>query len=499
MNKKILIISILFIIFSHTIDAQYIYPKRELRGAWVATVANIDWPKTPFETSGQQISELVAIFDSLKAAGINTVYFQVRTECDALYKSPYEPWSYWLTGEQGKAPSPFYDPLAFAVSEAHRHGMEIQAWFNPYRAVKTVGEYRIADSHISKTHPKWILDFKKYKMLNPGIPAVRHYIAKIVADVVRRYDVDGIHFDDYFYPYTPHITNEDAAAFRKYKGHFKDVDDWRRNNINQMVAEVYDTIKAINPRVQFGVSPFGIVENKFAGTHGFESYNKIYCDPLNWIKNKKVDYVVPQIYWAIGNHAANFARLLPWWASVIDGRQLLVGIFSTKMASPSYEGNPSELENEIRLSRQIFNVGGTVFFSAKSITENYSHFADSLKLYYKYPSLIPTMTWIDSVPPLPPTHLTVVGDSSGVTLRWDKPVPASDGDTAYHFVIYRFSQPDKINMDYATHILKVTNDSKNYFLDSSADALNNSHVYLVTALDRMNNESKAAIVIYSPK
>ncbi len=499
MIKKILIIFILSVIFSHKIIAQYIYPKRELRGAWIATVANIDWPKTPFESSGQKISELNAIFDSLKAAGINTVYFQVRTECDALYKSSYEPWSYWLTGEQGKAPNPFFDPLALAISEAHRRGMEIQAWLNPYRAVKKVGEYKIAGLHISKTHPKWILNFKTYKMLNPGIPAVRHYIAKIVADIVRRYDVDGIHFDDYFYPYSPHITNQDAAAFRMYKGKFNNIDNWRRNNINQMIAEVYHTIKSIKPKVQFGVGPFGIVENKFAGTKGYESYKENYCDPLSWIKSKTVDYVTPLIYWAIGNYNANYAKLLPWWSSVIDGRRLFIGIFSSKMASPEYKGNPSELENEIRLSRQMINVSGSAFFSAKSITENYSHFADSLKLYYKYPALIPTMPWIDSTAPLPPTNLSAAGDSSAVILRWNKPALAPDGDSAYHYVIYRFNQQNDIDMDDATHILQIIAGSKNYFRDSSADASNYSHVYLVTSLDRMNNESKAAIVIYSPK
>jgi uncharacterized lipoprotein YddW (UPF0748 family) len=498
MKNKILIISILFFIVSHTLSAQYIYPKRELRGAWIATVKNIDWPKSPFETSGQQISELVAIFDSLKAAGINTVYFQIRTECDALYKSSYEPWSYWLTGKQGKAPKPFYDPLAFAVSEAHLRGMEIQAWFNPYRAVREIGDYQVSDSHISKTHPKWILNFKNYKMLNPGIPAVRHYIAKIVADVVKRYDVDGIHFDDYFYPYTPHITNQDAATFGKFKGKFKNIDDWRRNNINQMIADVYDTIKSINPKIQFGVSPFGIVENKYAGTKGYESYNKIYCDPLNWISNKTVDYVAPQLYWAIGNHNADFAKLLPWWSSVVDGRELFIGIFSSKMAAPDYKGSPSEIEKEIKLSRQMLNVGGTIFFSAKSITENYSHFADSLKLYYKYPSIIPAMPWIDSVPPLPPVNLSATGDSAGVILKWNKPVTASDGDSAYRFVIYKFNQPDEINLDDAKHILKITNGSKNYFMDSSPNALRNSHVYLVTSLDRMNNESKASIANFTP-
>ncbi len=494
MIKKILLTAITIIVFTQFIKAQYIYPKRELRGAWIATVANIDWPSSNSETPGRQISELVNIFDKLAAAGINTVYFQVRTECDALYKSKYEPWSYWLTGKQGKAPDPFYDPLAFAISEAHSHGMELHAWFNPYRAVKTIGEYPIAKNHVTKLHPEWILDFKTYKMLNPGIPAVRHYIAKIIADVVSRYDVDGIHFDDYFYPYTPHITNQDEATYKKYNDGIKDINDWRRHNINEMVAEVYDTIQAINPHVKFGISPFGIVLNKYAGTNGFESYKKIYCDPLTWLKDKTVDYVLPQIYWSIGNKAANFAKLLPWWASVVDGRQLFVGCFSSRMASPDYKGSPSELEDQIRLSRQILNVGGVVFFSAKSIVNNYSHFADSLKVYFKYPALIPVMKWKDSIPPNPPVNLKAEKDSSGIILTWNRPAVASDGDTAYKFVIYRFSPSEQINLNNATHILKVTSNAKDSYVDSTAAGKNLDYTYVVTALDRMNNESKEAKV-----
>ncbi len=494
MIKKILLTAATIITISQLIKAQYIYPKRELRGAWIATVANIDWPLSNSETSGRQISELVNIFDKLASAGINTVYFQVRTECDALYKSKYEPWSYWLTGKQGAAPNPFYDPLAFAISEAHSHGMELHAWFNPYRAVKTVGEYAIAKNHVTVLHPDWILDFKTYKMLNPGIPAVRHYIAKIIADVVRRYDVDGIHFDDYFYPYAPHITNQDEATFKKYNDGIKDINDWRRHNINEMVAEVYDTIQAINPRVKFGISPFGIVLNKYAGTNGFESYKKIYCDPLTWLDDKTVDYVLPQLYWSIGNKAADFAKLLPWWAMVVKGRQLFAGCFSTEMAGPNYKGSPSELEDQIRLSRQILNVGGVVFFSAKSIVYNYSHFADSLKLYFKYPSLIPVMKWKDSIPPNPPAGLKAERDSAGVTLTWNRPPHASDGDTAYKFVVYRFSPSEQVDLNDATHIIKITCNAKDSYIDSTAVGRNIDYTYVVTALDRMNNESKGASV-----
>ncbi len=494
MRNYLLFVLVLLTTISDNIFPQYVYPKRELRGVWIATVANIDWPTNRNESSQKQMDELIAILDKLKAAGINTIFFQVRTECDALYKSNYEPWSYWLTGEQGKAPSPFFDPLAFIISEAHKRGMELHAWFNPYRAVKTVGEYKIANNHISITHPEWILDFKTYKMLNPGIPAVSDYIAKIIADVVRRYDVDGIHFDDYFYPYTPKITNEDIKTFKKYKGKFKDIDDWRRNNINHMVAEVYDTIQTINPRIKFGISPFGIVENKFAYTHGFESFKTIYCDPVNWLENKTVDYITPQLYWEIGNKAADYGSLLPWWSTVVNKRQIYVGIFSTKFAESAYKGSPNELEQQIRLSRQIINTYGTVFFSSKSITDNYSHFADSLKIYYKYPALIPTMPWKDSTPPLTPKNLNAKVGSNYIKLEWQKPDKASDGDTACKYVIYKFDNPQQVNLEDAWHILKVQNADETSFTDSTMKNGNNDVTYVVTALDRMNNESKPSIV-----
>lgn len=485
---------ILLLIIPFAAYSQYVYPKREMRGTWIATVGDIDWPNR-LNSSMKQMAALRNMLDKLKAAGINTVFFQVRTECDALYKSKYEPWSYWLTGKQGKAPNPFYDPLKFAIHEAHKRGMELHAWLNPYRAVKTIGEYKISPEHISIIHPGWILNFKTQKLLNPGIPEVSKYIAKIVADIVRRYNVDGIQFDDYFYPYTPKIKNQDASTFRKFRGKFRNIDDWRRNNINNMIAEVYDTIQVINPRVKFGVSPFGIVENKFAYTKGFESYNTLYCDPLTWLKNKTVDYILPQLYWAIGNKAADYGSLLPWWATVAGARQVYVGIFSSKMASPDYKGSPSELEREIRLSRQMIRTFGTAFYSAKSIADNYSHFADSLKVYYKFPALIPAITWKDSIPPLPPDNLTAYMHSSSVVLRWNKPAHASDGDTANKYVIYRFDNPAQLNLDDAWHILKIQNAGETEFIDTTANDDNACYTYAVTALDRMNNESKPAIVI----
>ena len=455
----------------------------------MATVKNIDWPASNTETSGEQIAEMVKMMKDLKAAGINTVIFQVRTECDALYDSPYEPWSYWLTGKQGRAPEPYYDPLAFAVSEAHKLGMELHAWFNPYRAVRKIGDYEQAANHVSVTHPDWIITSGTGQILNPGIPAVRHYIAKIIGDVVRRYDVDGIHFDDYFYPYTP-LTNQDSLTYLKYKGSFTNIDDWRRNNINQMVAEVYDTINTVNPHVKFGISPFGIVENKYAGTNGFESYKKIYCDPLNWLEHKTVDYITPQIYWEIGFDKADYAKLLPWWSTVTNGRQLYIGLFSSKMAASDYKGDRDMIEKQMRMNRKTPNVRGEVFFSAKSISNEYSNLADTLKYgFYKYPALIPTMPWKDNVPPLPPTDLKITIDSAGTHLYWNKPAAAADGDTAYEYVIYRIMGGSGEYINNPENILAIISGGDNNYVDTSAiEGI--SYEYIVSSLDRLHNESK---------
>ncbi len=463
------------------------YPKREMRGVWVASVGNIDWPTSPTETSGEQISELVQLFDKLKEAGINTIFFQVRTECDALYKSSYEPWSYWLTGEQGRAPDPFYDPLAFAVEEAHARGMELHAWINPYRAVKDTGEYIKSENHISKTHPEWILRFGNYEMLNPGIPEVTNYIVKIITDIISRYDVDGVHLDDYFYPYTPKITNQDSAAFRIYKGKFRNIDDWRRNNINSMIAKVYKTINSIKPKIIFGVSPFGIVENKYANTNGFSSFNTIYCDPLTWIKDKTVDYIVPQLYWEIGNKYADFKKLLPWWASIKDGREIYTGLYSSKMAASDWKGDPSELYNEIRMGRQYPNIGGIVFFSAKSIDKNYSGLADSLKnSFFKYPAFVPIMKWKNFIIPDAPINLMVEGNDSSRVLKWSHPI--INADSVLNYIIYRFTDNDKIDLNNPENIIKVVY-RQTTFTDN--DILKNpvKVTYIVTSLSNEQLES----------
>ena len=495
-NYFILFFCLVFFLQPLIVKSQSFKLKRDFRGAYVATVSNIDWPSEKNLSSEEQKRELINIFNKLKAAGINAVIFQIRTECDALYNSSIEPWSYWLTGNQGKAPEPFYDPLELAITEAHKRGMELHAWLNPYRAIKKNNSYPSAPNHITNLHPEWILQFGELKILNPGIPEVEKYILGVVKDVVERYDIDGIHFDDYFYPYTP-IKNEDSVTFEIYKGNFTNIQDWRRNNINSLIADVYQLINSIKPKVKFGVSPFGIVENKYAGTKGFESYKVLYCDPLNWIDKKIIDYVSPQLYWEIGHRSTDYAKLLPWWTSVKNGRQLYIGHFSSRIADENYSGKKSELGDQLRINNSIRNVDGDIFFSAKSIVDNYSGLADSMKFFwYEFQALPPVMCWKDSVPPLEPIGLKSQKINEGIKLEWSKPDSAEDGEYPSYYLIYRFNENDKINLDDPSKILKLIPPEQTGFIDDQIFSRKSHVIYIVTSLDRLWNESrKYAITI----
>lgn len=496
MLKKILLI--LLIVIHSNIFPQSEGSKREFRGAWIATVANIDWPKGRTITSGQKVADLVQIFDKLKEANINAVFFQVRTECDALYKSNYEPWSYWLTNEQGQAPEPYFDPLEFAISEAHSRGMELHAWFNPYRVTSDTGAYERFYQHISKTKPDWILKFGKYTMLDPGNPEVQEYILNVIVDVLTRYDVDGIHFDDYFYPYSPKVSNEDSLTFLKYHRGFTNIDDWRRDNINSLMKRIYQVIKSYKPYVKFGISPFGIVENKYADTDGFNSYHIIYCDPLSWIKGRYVDYVIPQLYWEMDHPKAPYRKLLPWWASVTEDRHLYIGLYSSRFQNRQYLSKGFEIGNQIEMNRKYETVNGEVFFSAKSIFENQGGLLDSLKNnFYRYHALLPTMKWIDSIPPNKINSLSIQKDTSRIIIEWKEPERNSQAETAYGYVVYRFVN-ENVDLSNPKNIVQILLPKREKFIDKIDKNLVGEITYVITALDRHQNESegeKISIVI----
>jgi uncharacterized lipoprotein YddW (UPF0748 family) len=493
-NFTILLITILL---SSTLFSQSIPPKREMRAAWIATVTNLDWPSSPNLTVAQQKQELINLLDELKRDGINTVIFQVRTECDAFYSSSFDPWSYWLTGSQGTAPYPYYDPLEFAIDEAHKRGMELHAWFNPYRADRSVGSYTKASNHVTVLHPDWVIQISTFKFLDPGLPMVRDYVTSVIYDIVSRYDVDGIHADDYFYPYPPNqITNQDAATFAAYPRGFTNLANWRRDNVNLLIAQVNDTIQSIKPWIKFGMSPFGIWKNGVPpGITGLSAYDDIYCDAIAWLHDRSVDYLTPQLYWPFGG-GQDYAKLQPWWADSVyaNGRHFYPGHAYYRI--PNWT-NPSEMPNQIRLDRNNPKVQGGVFFRAKNFGENPKGVTDTLRNdLYRYQSILPIMNWKDVVAPNPPQNLRFERLANGQGgLLWDIPQTASDGDSAKRYVVYRFdySNIQPTDLENSANILNVEGSRQS--IPAEPPSPTGPFYFVVTSLDRNYNESAMSNIL----
>ena len=499
MIKRVLQIVFILVLFFPNIYSQSTPPKREFRAAWVATVTNLDWPSSNRLSVDQQKAELISILDRLKALNINVVIFQIRTECDALYNSPYEPWSYWLTGTQGTPPSPLYDPLQFAIEEAHKRGMELHAWFNPYRAVKTLingnPSYTLSPNHVAVKHPDWLLRYSTEWLLDPGNPSVRQYVTDVMMDVVNRYDVDGVHWDDYFYSYNG-TTTQDTASWRLYHGSFTNIGDWRRNNVNLLVQEVHDSIQAVKPWVKFGISPFGIWKNGVpSGIVGMDAYSQIYGDAVAWMQNKWLDYLTPQLYWKIGGNQ-DYTKLLPWWASQVNGRHLYPGEAAYQINTwTSY----SEMPNHIRFARSTQNTYGNVYFRALAgLLDNEKGFTDSLKNnFYKYPALIPVMSWKDTIPPNAPQNIKYdrIASTGIAGLTWDVPQASSDGDTAVRYAIYRFSKSTISNSDLNDPSNIIDVEGQRQSTPSIPSTTSDGYYFVITSLDRNNNESGMSSII----
>jgi uncharacterized lipoprotein YddW (UPF0748 family) len=497
---KNLTILFLVIFISSTLFSQSIPPKREFRAAWIATVTNIDWPSSNLLSTAQQKQGLIDLLDELKRDGINTVIFQVRSECDAMYSSAFDPWSFWLTGSQGNPPFPYYDPLEFAIDEAHKRGMELHAWFNPYRADRKVtgtGSYPKASNHVTVQHPDWIIQISTFKFLDPGLPMVRDYVSSVIYDIVSRYDVDGIHADDYFYPYPPdQITNQDAATFAAYPRGFTNLANWRRDNVNLLIAQVNDSIQSVKPWVKFGMSPFGIWKNGVPpGISGLDAYSTIYCDAIAWLHDRSIDYLTPQLYWPFGG-GQDYAKLQPWWADSVaaNGRHFYPGHAYYRIAAWF---NPTEMPNQIRFDRNNPKVQGSVFFSAKHFGLNPLGVTDTLRNdLYRYQSILPIMSWKDVVPPNPIQNLRFERLANGQAgLLWDIPQSASDGDSASRYVVYRFDfpnvQPGDLNN--SANILNIEGSRQS--IPGEPPSATGPYHFVVTSLDRNYNESGMSTVL----
>lgn len=475
-------------------------PKRELRGVWIATVANIDWPSRAGLPIAQQKSELINILDNHQRAGINVIYLQIRPSADAFYAKSDEPWSRFLTGKQGQSPNPKYDPLEFAIEEAHQRGMELHPWFNPYRATFDLVQANVSPDHITRKKPEWFFAYGGKKWFNPGLPEVRDYIMEVILNVVREYDIDGVHFDDYFYPYPDgNKPIPDSETFRKYGQGFSTVADWRRNNVNLLVQALSDSIRATKQHIRFGISPFGIWDNQRdhpqgSETNGFSGYRQLYADALKWTSEGWVDYVTPQLYFPFNYRAAAYEKLVDWWNDHTYGRHLYIGHASYRAANNT-EGwrNRSQIPDQIRYLRQQSESQGSVFYSSKSISGNLAGLRDSLQYdLYKYKALPPLMLWLDSIPPQSPQELTAssIAEGKGIKLDWQAPDTAADGEKAYGYVIYRFNVGEKVDLQDPRNILHISYRGDQPSYTDHQITSEGRYVYVVTALDRLKNESE---------
>ncbi|MCD6434786.1 MAG: family 10 glycosylhydrolase [Clostridiales bacterium] len=357
----------------------------ELRGVWVATVVNLDYPKVQTSNEASLKAEAIKILDNVESMGLNAVFMQVRPTADAFYKSNYFPWSNYLTGEQGKAPSNGFDPLKFWIDEAHKRGIQIHAWINPYRITKNFSGNvddawnQLVDNHIAKKRPELVVEYSNNLYFDPGNPLVRTIVAAGVMEIVKNYDVDGIHFDDYFYP---SINFNDGETFKIYGKDFSNINDWRRNNVTEMIKAVHDVINRIKPSVEFGVSPFGIWANKESNllgsdTRGNQSYYSHYADTRLWVKEGFVDYINPQIYWNIGYSIADYETIVKWWDDVVEGTdvKLYTGNAAYKVGNTSQSKSwvdETEIIRQLEMNKKTKNVNGSVFFRYDSIVDNIS-------------------------------------------------------------------------------------------------------------------------------
>lgn len=468
--------------------------KREFRGAWIQCV-NGQFEKLGTENMKRTLAYQL---DELKKDGVNAIMFQVRGECDALYDSPYEPWSRFLTGEQGVAPSPYWDPLRWMITECHKRGMELHAWVNPYRA-KTKSTNVLAANHVAIKHPERVFAYGNQLILNPGNPANREYIYKVVSDIVRRYDVDGIHMDDYFYPYpAAGEAIPDEREFKHYNNGIADKGDWRRDNVNVLIKQLSDSIHHIKPWVKFGVSPFGIYRNKKSApligseTSGLQNYDDLYADVLLWVNNGWVDYCVPQLYWEIGHPAADYEKLIVWWNKYAKNRPLFIGedIVRTTKFPDKNNPNNNQMNAKFNLHNRLPYINGMVLWYAKAAVDNIGNYGTVLRDYYwKYPALQPLMPFIDAKVPKKPKKVKPVWTNDGYILFWQQPKGSKWDDVVEKYVVYRFEDGERIDLENPTKIVTITGNT--YYKLPFVDG-NRKCIYVVTSLDKMSNESKGS-------
>lgn len=482
-------------------------PKYEFRGVWIATVENIDFPSSRTLTTDAQKAEFISILDMHKRNGMNAVVVQIRPVADAFYPSQLEPWSEYLTGQQGRPPSPYYDPLEFMITETHKRGMEFHAWMNPYRAVFNINKSSVSPTHVTRLHPDWFIDYGGKRYFDPGNKEAQKFVESVVEDVVRRYDVDAIHFDDYFYPYR--IAGKefgDWKTFQKY-GNGLSRDDWRRSNVDSIIVMLSRIIKKENPYCQFGISPFGVWRNIDKDPEGSNTkagqtnYDDLYADILLWLRKGWIDYVVPQLYWEFNHKVVGFEVLSEWWAHHAYGRNMYIGqgIYRANESKSYAWHNKNELPNQIKRIREFPELQGSVYFSSKTFASNPNGWSDTLRNnYYKYPAIAPPMPWIDDQKPAAPIILSDNSPVDGSTKIYIYLRQDTADDMINRYVIYQFDDPANRNTNDPKNIHEIIVVGNDYYtFDLKEIPPTQKKVAIAaTALTKTNNESPASNVIY---
>ncbi|WP_081748687.1 glycoside hydrolase family 10 protein [Nocardiopsis sp. CNT312] len=485
-------------------------PKRQMRGEWIAGVHNIDWPSRQGMTAQEQRDELTGLYDQARAHGLNAVFVQIRPTADAFWPSPHEPWSRWLTGEQGGDPG--YDPLEFAVEQAHARNLEFHGWFNPYRVALHDDPGRLAADHPARRNPDWVFEYGGRLYYDPGVPEARAFVIEAMMHAVDNYDLDGVHFDDYFYPYpVSGVPVPDQDTFAEHGGGFEDIADWRRRNVDLLVEGMSRAVHEAKPHVRFGVSPFGIWRNsgsdpEGSATRGFESYDRIYADSRRWVRQGWLDYVNPQVYWEIGLDVADYAELVGWWERVTagTGTHLYIGQAAYKVGNEGAWSDPGELSAHLDLNRDHPGVDGDVFFSATSLRTNAAEAMEIVvEEHYGHPALMPLDEDLGGAAPAPPVAEGAARADGNVLIPVGPGKDASGLPAPASYAVYAFEGDLDPREDPC-----LLEDPRSIAATVRADAYGRAAVtvpdsgertYYVTALDRFHRESAPSAPVRPPR
>lgn len=482
------------------------YPKNEFRAVWIATVVNIDWPKSSSDNLEKEKVDFIEILDTYKKLNYNAVIVQIRSVGDAFYPTKLAPWSRYLTGKEGQAPKDNFDILEWMITETHNRGFEFHAWLNPYRATFDTKIETLSSNHDFIKHRNWMIKYgekgKEKYYYNPGLPEVQTHLITVVEEVVQNYDIDAIHFDDYFYPYKVKGKEfNDTVSFKKY-GNGLSLSDWRRSNVNLFLKNIYFSIKNIKPWVQFGISPFGVWRNKSVDPKGSDTeagqtnYDDLYADPIAWMEGKYIDYMLPQLYWSMEHPKASYTKLIKWWSENTTNTNLYIGngTYKIKTDSDKKWNNPLEIPNQIDLTRTYKNIQGNAFFSAKGfVNTNQDVTQILLENQYKYPAL-----------PYPvPSSMQIVVDNPRLvsfqkdTTNYGFKINYPLNSKIRYIVVYGAKNKAKIDLDNPSQIIDKINFKEIKDMISitlSTNKFDGMNAAAITFIDFYGNESSATII-----